>query len=316
MSILNNARDSIIMGLEDYSSSDKRRLISCTRNLFAGILLLFKHKLNLLSPPNSNEALIKEKIRPTIDPAGSLQWIGSGKKTVDVQQIKDRFESLGISVNWSRVKKINDFRNDIEHYYSNLSKAAMDDLISNSFIVIRDFLSQHLQLDPKDFLGEQSWNILVSVSEVYEREKEECVELLENIDWGSDGLCSAIVSFNCSNCGSGLISVREQKPAKHENEFYCRSCDTSWTFEDIAESALMDYFGFERYLSMKDGGDLPLIQCPECLRDSYIIEEEYCPICETKAEHECQRCGMPIPPEEIDGSGFCSFCSHMMSKDD
>ena len=316
MSILNNARDSIIMGMEDYSSSDRRRLISCTRNLFAGILLLFKHKLSLLSPPNSDEALIKERVRPIIDASGALQWVGSGRKTVDVQQIKERFESLNISVNWARVKEINDFRNDIEHYYSNLSKAAMDALISNSFIVIRDFISQHLQLDPKDFLGEQAWSILVSVSEVYEREKEECIELLENIDWGSEGLASALVEFKCTNCGSGLITIREQKPDKYENEFYCRSCNTSWSFENIAELALKDYFGFNLYLSIKEGGDTPLIQCPECLRDSYIIEEEYCPICETKAEHECQRCGITIPPEEIDGSGFCSYCSYMMSKDD
>lgn len=316
MSILNNARDSIIMGLEDYSSSDRRRLISCTRNLFAGILLLFKYKLSLLSPPNSGEALIKERVRPTIDAAGNLQWVGRGKKTVDVQQINDRFESLNISVHWARVKEINNFRNDIEHYYSNLSKAAINALISNTFIVIRDFISQHLQLDPKDFLGEQSWSTLVSVSEVYEREKEECVKLLENIDWGSNGLASALVAFKCTNCGSGLITVREQKSDKYENDFYCRSCDTSWSFEDIAEHAIMDYFGFELYRSIKDEGDAPLIQCPECLRDSYIIEEEYCPICETKAEHECQRCGMPIPPEEINGSGFCSYCSYMMSKDE
>ena len=31
MNILNNAIDSINLGLEDYESSDHRRLISCTR---------------------------------------------------------------------------------------------------------------------------------------------------------------------------------------------------------------------------------------------------------------------------------------------
>lgn len=59
MSILQNAIDSIALGIEDYNSSDSRRLISCTRNLFAGILLLFKHKLAILSPPGSDEVLIK-----------------------------------------------------------------------------------------------------------------------------------------------------------------------------------------------------------------------------------------------------------------
>ena len=76
MSLLDNARNSIIMGLEDYASGEKdlKRLISCARNLFAGILLLFKHKLVELSPPNSNEVLIKARIRPERDHSGNIHW--------------------------------------------------------------------------------------------------------------------------------------------------------------------------------------------------------------------------------------------------
>ena len=50
VSILKNAIDSIAIGLEDYESTDERRIVSSTRNIFAGILLLFKHKLCELSP--------------------------------------------------------------------------------------------------------------------------------------------------------------------------------------------------------------------------------------------------------------------------
>jgi hypothetical protein len=121
MSILQNAVDSIALGVEDYDSPDPRRLISCTRNIFAEILLLFKHKLSSLSPPNSDEVLIKQQIFPTLDPATGLQWRGKGKKTVDVQQIRERFESLGVAVDWKRVERINSYRNEIEHYFSSLS---------------------------------------------------------------------------------------------------------------------------------------------------------------------------------------------------
>ena len=61
MSILQNAIDSIVMGLEDYQSEDKKRMLSCVRNLYAGMLLLFKYKLVELSPEGSNEILIKKK---------------------------------------------------------------------------------------------------------------------------------------------------------------------------------------------------------------------------------------------------------------
>ncbi|WP_029834987.1 hypothetical protein [Vibrio parahaemolyticus] len=96
MSILKNAVDSIAIGLEDFESDDDRRIISSTRNIFAGILLLFKHRLCELSPEGSDEALIKQKVLPAIDATGAVNWIGQGKKTVDVQNIKDRFKSLGI----------------------------------------------------------------------------------------------------------------------------------------------------------------------------------------------------------------------------
>ncbi|WP_283131461.1 hypothetical protein [Enterovibrio norvegicus] len=118
MSILKNAVDSIAIGLEDFESDDDRRIISSTRNIFAGILLLFKHRLCELSPDDSDEALIKQKVLPAIDATGAVNWIGQGKKTVDVQNIKDRFKSLGIEVDWKRLERINKYRNDIEHYYS------------------------------------------------------------------------------------------------------------------------------------------------------------------------------------------------------
>lgn len=144
MSILQNAIDSIAMGLEDYSSPDPRRGISCARNVFAGILLLFKHKLSTLSPESSDEALIKQRVLPVLNDDGRLDWKGKGKKTVDVQGIRERFDSLKIDVDWDRVSRINEFRNDIEHYYTSLKHEAIHSLISDSFVIINDFVRAHL----------------------------------------------------------------------------------------------------------------------------------------------------------------------------
>ncbi|MCK9384211.1 MAG: hypothetical protein M0Q15_06250 [Nevskia sp.] len=175
MSILKNAIDSIAVGLEDYSSPDQRRVISCTRNVFAGILLLFKHKLSLLSLPGSDEALIKQRVLPVLDASARVEWKGKGSKTVDVQGIRERFESLIIDVDWKRIEKINSFRNDIEHYFSNLKHEAIRSLISDSFVIINDFIRKHLNEDPKELLGDAAWAVLIEVNEVYEKEKAECL---------------------------------------------------------------------------------------------------------------------------------------------
>jgi hypothetical protein len=82
--ILQNAVDSIQLGVEDLESSDNRRILSAVRNITAGVLLLFKEKLRQLSPPDSQEVLLMQQIRIQRSDKG-LAYIGAGSKTVDVQ---------------------------------------------------------------------------------------------------------------------------------------------------------------------------------------------------------------------------------------
>jgi hypothetical protein len=316
MSILKNAIDSIAMGLEDYESPDNRRIISSTRNIFAGILLLFKHKLSELSSPESDEALIKQSVLPEKDGSGDIRWIGKGKKTVDVQTIKDRFQSLKIDVDWNRLDKINNYRNDVEHYYSNLNHESIQQLISDSFIIIRDFISEHLDDDPKDLLGDKSWSVLVEVHEVYEREKAVCTAKIEDLQFYSDEICMAFVAHKCKKCGSGLISPYLNSENAIDQEFECRSCDENYTYDEIVKEAIPEYYEAAIYSSHKDGGEIPLIDCPSCFEGLYIYSEQICAGCGYRAEHECQRCGLTIPPEEITEDSVCGWCAHMMAKDD
>lgn len=315
MSILKNAIDSIAVGLEDYSSPDQRRVISCTRNVFAGILLLFKHKLSLLSPPGSDEALIKQRVLPVLDEGAHLEWKGKGSKTVDVQSIKERFESLKIDVDWKRIDKINSFRNDIEHYFSNQKHQAIRSLISDSFVIINDFIRKHLAADPKELLGDAAWAVLIEVNEVYEREKAECLAALQALEFFDDEILSAFEGYSCDECGSGLImpSVREGEAASAG--YTCKSCGKTLPYEKMVSEAVSDYYSHEVYLSHTDGGDSPLADCPEC-GGIYLYAQGICASCGHTAEHKCQRCGSRIMPEELFAEPFCGYCEHVMSKDD
>lgn len=49
MSLLKNSVESIQVGVEDFDSDDARRSVSAMRNIAAGLLLLFKIKLCMLS---------------------------------------------------------------------------------------------------------------------------------------------------------------------------------------------------------------------------------------------------------------------------
>lgn len=314
VSILKNAIDSIAIGLEDYQSTDERRIVSSTRNIFAGILLLFKHKLCELSPEGSDEALIKQRVLPEIDATGAVNWIGKGKKTVDVQNIKERFESLNIGVDWKRLERINKYRNDIEHYYSTLKTESVQQLISDSFLIIRDFISDQLNEDPKSLLGEDYWKILVDVNEVYEKEKAECDAAIEKLDYYSNEIANAFIGFRCSECGSGLIEPTERSGDAINSSFRCRSCEHTETYEEFVNPAVSDYYADQLYLSHTDGDDTPIVECPSCFDGIYIFHEGVCASCGYTADHECSRCGCNIPPEEVNDSSYCGYCLHMMAK--
>jgi transposase-like protein len=315
MSILKNAIDSIAIGLEDYQSPDERRIVSSTRNIFAGILLLFKHKLCELSPPDSDEVLIKQRVLPEIDPTDAVRWIGKGNKTVDVQNIKERFESLGITIDWKRLERINKYRNDIEHYFSTLNTQSVQQLISNSFLLIRDFISEHLNEDPKSLLGDKSWAVLIEVNEVYRKEKIECIKAINSLEFFTDVIMYAFESYSCNECGSDLITPSDRNIEAVNAEYICKSCGKTLPYEDIVKLAVSDYFSYEVYLSHTDGGDSPITDCPEC-DGIYLYDEGICSSCGHVAEHVCKRCGSTIMPEELSSEPFCGFCAHMMAKDD
>lgn len=316
MSILNNAVDSIILGVEDYQSPEPRRLLSATRNLVAGILLLYKHKLATLSPPDSDEALIKQRVVPVVNANDTVSWRGCGSKTVDVQHIRERCVSLGISVDWNRLERIVNARNDIEHYFPTLSQVALRSLIADTFLLISDFVRAHLNQDPLSLLGAATWNVLTKVAEVYEKEKADCAARIKTVDWHYTQLQDAILDWHCPNCGSGLIDVESTGVDRWQSSFQCRACGKQWDFERGAESAVAKFLASQNHHSYKDGGEPVTILCPNCSHETYDLEEDVCLLCEKSVERECRRCGMTIPAEEIDGGGLCSYCSYVMSKND
>ena len=317
MSILKNAVDSILLGLEDYRSTEPRRLVSAVRNLYSGILLLFKHKLALISPVGSDEVLIKSVISPELGESGEITWTGKGKKTVDFGQIKERFESLNIEVDWSRIAAIQQYRNNIEHYYSKTKPEAVKKLISDCFIVISRFVCLELHEDPKSLFGDEEWTFLVSLNEAYQKEKDECIAAIQKTDWHSEVLQTALEEATCSHCGSGLITPKDAYTNCFDAVFRCRICEEEFNHEDMVKDVLDQYEANRAYRHYKDGGGAIRGTCPSCWNETYIAEEEYCPVCGDRGPHMCQRCGMEIPAEElgIDGD-YCSWCAHMMSKDD
>jgi hypothetical protein len=313
VSLLENAVTSLRLALEDFASADEGRLLSAIRNLHAGILLLFKEKLRRLSPPGTEEVLVKQRTEFRRGVTGELISVGRGKKTVTVFQIKERFRDLKIDADWKRFDAISSLRNDIEHYFSTANRGAMEGAVSNTFLIIRDFIAIHLGEDPRAVLGEMVWTKLLEASEVFERERTVSQQALSAIDWQSDGLREAVLELTCSACGSSLLVPLN---AAKETDIQCRSCGALEPFDVYAERALTEHFASANHYAVKEGCDPVLIGCPHCGEEGYLMEENRCAICGESCEQRCACCGHAIPASELSDGNVCGYCDHMMSKDD
>ena len=316
--ILANAVASVQIGVEDYLSDDPRRVLSAVRNLSAGILLLFKERLRDLSPSDSDEVLIKQQIHPKRGASGTLVFLGTGKKTVDVYQIRERFASLGVTADWKRLDGVLRIRNDIEHYCTTEPTSRLKELLADSFIVMRDFITSELKREPLELLGEATWQTLLDVAMVYEKEIEECELAKALISWGTPGIEQVAQYLRCKHCGSELLKpVNPEVDSLAAIHFQCTACGKDSAYEDIAESAAEECFGADMYIAMTDGGDPPLVDCFECGRATFLLEDEQCIVCGATPHHQrCAVCGASLSVEEQQFEGLCSYHHWQAMKND
>jgi hypothetical protein len=314
MDLLDNAIESIQVGVEDYQSGTRPRLLSAVRNIHAGILLLYKEALRKMSPAGSNDALMMAKIVPSRDSSGKVVFIGEGKKTADTQQIKERFEVLSIKTDWKRFERINETRNDVEHRYPRLDQKGLEGLISDSFLLVRDFIATELHDDPLELLGEETWQAMLEVAEVYQKEKEESRKLLDTANWRFSAIREGVLDQSCSQCGSDLLKPVED--SYHEISLQCISCGEEQSPESYVPKALASALSREAYVAMDDGGDPPVVHCPECGENAFLTEEWQCAICGAEPERRCSMCGTAIPVEELVSSPLCGYCNYISNKDD
>lgn len=316
MSLFDNSIESIQVGVEDYLTKDPKRYLSAVRNISAGILLLYKEKLRRLSPTHDHEILIKKDIRPGYDDDGNVAFFGRGKKTVDVQGIKERFSALEIKVDWKKFDELNQLRNEIEHYYTDKSSDAVREIVAKSFILIRDFIHESLEEEPRECLGAECWQALLETADVYAAEEKICQKSLERIDWKYQTLRNALNKLRCPTCHSSLVKTEDEEEYTY-SELICSSCGEEFYFSDVVEQCLSESLAGEAYTAMKHGGEAPLDTCPSCGAGTFMFAEGVCAVCDYEPEYlECYICGTYLSLVEQCFNGLCSYHHNLMDKDD
>lgn len=317
MSILDNAVESIQIGMEDFHSNDPRRVLSTIRNLYAGMLLLFKHKLQELSPEGSDEVLLKTKVLPQRNAeTGEIAWAGRGKKTVEVRDIIERLNSLGVGgIEWKRLEELQSIRNDIEHYFSPLPSERMKEAVASSLHLITQFCRPHLDTEPVDLLGEQCWAMMLEVATIYDAELDACRANLATVTWPFPEVAEAIKHMRCSECQSELIRVEDTQAQREAIEFICSSCNERSCYADVIGPAVSDSLAGENFWRVKDGEGPVTEHCPECNADAFLVHMGECAACFYELEYTtCKWCDAALTVDEQYLDGQCSYCNYRWEK--
>jgi len=310
--LLENAVSSIQIGVEDYFSNDTKRITSCVRNLFSGILLLFKARLSDLSPLGSNEVLIKKVIIPKFK-SGQIVFEGKGKKTIDVKEIQERFDSLGIKTNWSIIEKMQNERNYIEHYYASLNIDIIKSLIAKTCLIVNVFIKNEFKLNPMDLLGD-TWVRMISIRDVYLKEKLDCEKKIEAMFPFDKNQIRVINNIYCENCGSELLLPVLSENDINKARMKCTICESIFNVMDLFEETVDHAFNPDSFENAKMGIS-NINECPECGKYTFSENINECYFCSYEKEYtECERCGIELSLEEQECGGFCFCCYDQFQK--
>lgn len=292
--LLENAKYSIQLGIEDYRLAKENpiRNISSIRNIFAGLLLLYKYKLIKESPTDKPFYYITKL-------SNDIYKSDFGKKTpkqtIDVTGIKTVFRALDINIDELLLDNVNKARNNLEHFY-NSSNVDISSLVNKSFSLITTFYSEYIfletKIDLKDFLGEENHKTLLENKEAYEKRKQDCIQSFDNLDFPSSDLENAFYkNMLCPYCKSDLIKY---DTGNYKNAILkCCSCShgNNLSIETVLGLSQSPKDILEEYSD-----------CPECGVFSYILD------------NYCTECGSFINPER--DYDLEAYIEYLMSKND
>ncbi|MBY5318188.1 hypothetical protein [Rhizobium leguminosarum] len=311
--LLANAIDSIEVGMEDFREGSERRLVSSVRNVYAGLLLLGKAVLWQESP-NGDGSLIYYT-RTNKDGTVAVRT----GITVNVKDMQDRLADQGITPDWAPLNAIQTYRNDIEHLYSTADPNVVKEQLGRTLPLIQTLMGDQLGIDPQTKFSEECWQALLETKDFFEAMQAACLLTFDDIEWESEDVPFPRTDMHCSDCGSQLIAQRDagQRNPQHMH-LTCRNCGEEPDLEDTLEAALIETTQADSYLAVKDGGRAPLDTCPECMRETFIVDIGKCVLCDFEIEAVCAICGerLDVTDYSPEHPGLCSYHAHAVSKDD
>ena len=295
LNMVENGLDFILKSLQTIEKNDEDLKYSLI-NLHAGIQLLLKEILY-----QEHWSLVFQNIEQAdkeMMKSGDFLSVNHGTLTSRLKKIGGiQFDKpLLDMMDWLRKE-----RNKAEHYHFVVTADVLKANIVRLFTYLIPFIknemiaTEYIENDNDRFLEIQS----------YLNEFDEYVTVrLTDV---KDKLNSLDVILLCPVCNQETVEFND------ESDAFCYFCDENInSFTELYIDSFVD-----TYSHVRDGGNDPLMECPECDMDTFICidgNQYICLTCGTKpTQDELTTCFGPICNEKIvyrrdDEASFCSSC--------
>lgn len=312
MGLFENGIEAIELGIEDYlaSAEDERRASSAVRNFFAGVLLLFKERLHRADPE-----MVFARLVPRPHAGGGVAWVRQGPATVDVAAIQERWKSMGWSMDWKPLDRLQRLRNEVEHGAATHQAATLRKAISDTYLLVVELFDGHFDEALAQVLDRDLWDRVVSEAAIAHQLRTKSLEKLRCINGmgATAGLVlEAIEEATCAQCLSQTFFPNLD--AYPETTLTCQACGDCTTAKDVVLE-VVEQMSSADYRHIKDGGEPSWGECPSCDEHAFSIEEDVCLLCgEGRLYDRCQRCTETLALDEQMHEGFCGYCAHQHEK--
>uniref|UniRef100_A0AAU3H3X1 Uncharacterized protein n=1 Tax=Streptomyces sp. NBC_01401 TaxID=2903854 RepID=A0AAU3H3X1_9ACTN len=212
------------------------------------------------------------------------------------------------------IEKLQKSRNKLQHFEMTAPVEVVKPQAEKVLAFLLDFVHHHLRgyLDPQDakHVDEE-----ISVVRAVLHEMETFVEakmrrLRPKLDAGGHPV------VECPECGQYAATVDAYNVSTT-----CLFCHSSWDSEAAAAAYALEVLGLSSYEAAADGGDDPVLNCPECdlrtfVRDARLAASpdeprDFCFNCAEQFPDMplCHNgCGTPIDPDVT----MCTSCLHII----
>ena len=308
--LMENAIDSISLGVEDFHSKDSRRVISAIRNTYAGVLLLCKQVLWNASPEGSNGSLIYNDLKlQMVNGKGLLVPKNIYGNTLNRAKIQTRFKELDYKLNWKKFEKLAIVRNQVEHLFIEKDPKFAKEALALAMPIIVELL-ELLEVDPSVEFDMNTWNELLENQEVFDALYEICQKTFDKVEWSSEVLKRSLPFARCKICKSSLIRQKDEENTKSKSiELRCSGCGKFQSKKKVFEKAIDSLF----QISIDSDDELENVEyieatmCPYCGYRGWVDNENLCVLCEADVV-QCSRCGESFRPSELNEDSICIGC--------